>query len=179
MKNKRITKTYKLILSALFLAMGLTLPFLTGQIPELGNMLLPMHLPVMLCGLLLGPSYGVAVGAITPLLRSLIFGRPVIFPAAVAMAAELATYGAVIGTLYALSRKQSIGALYLSLITSMVVGRVVWGATMAALMGFNGFTVSYFMTEAVFNAVPGIVLQLVLIPSLMLLLRRTRLSADR
>lgn len=171
--NEKIGKTYKLTLSSLFLAIGLVLPFLTGQIPELGNMLLPMHLPVMLCGLILGAPYGALVGIVTPLLRSLIFARPVLYPAALAMAAELATYGAVIGAIYFLSKKKTLPMLYLALVSAMTVGRLVWGATMAALMGFSGFTFSYFLGEAVINAIPGIILQLILIPAVMLLIRRT------
>ena len=75
-----------LALSAMFLALGLVLPFLTGQIPEIGNLLLPMHLPVLLCGLVCGWKYGLAVGFTTPLLRSMLFGMPTFYPSAVSMA---------------------------------------------------------------------------------------------
>jgi predicted membrane protein len=79
-----------LTLSAMFLAMGLLLPFVTGQIPEIGSMLLPMHIPALLSGVFCGPIWGAAVGLIMPLLRSAIFGMPPIFPTATAMAFELA-----------------------------------------------------------------------------------------
>ena len=93
----------KLVLSAMFIAVGLVLPFFTGQIPQIGKMMLPMHLPVFLCGLICGWPYGLAVGFVTPLLRSMIFSMPVMYPAAIAMAFELATYGFVAGFLYNLS----------------------------------------------------------------------------
>ena len=83
----------KLILAAMFLAIGLLLPFLTGQIRQIGNMLLPMHIPVILCGLICGWQYGLGVGFVLPLLRCVIFGMPVLFPTAVSMSFELAAYG--------------------------------------------------------------------------------------
>ena len=51
-------RIYDLILAALCMALGIVLPFFTGQIPQIGGMLLPMHLPVLLCGLLCGWQYG-------------------------------------------------------------------------------------------------------------------------
>ena len=76
-------------LAALFLALGLVLPFFTGQIPQIGSMLLPMHIPVFLCGLICGWQYGAAVGFVVPLMRSVLFGMPPLFPTATAMAFEL------------------------------------------------------------------------------------------
>lgn len=169
MKKKHIKKLSQ---SAMFIAIALMLPFVAGQIPEIGNMLLPMHLPVMLCGLVCGAGWGGAVGLIAPILRSIIFARPPLYPSAIAMAAELATYGLVIGFVYSL-RKKSLAWLYFSLILSMIAGRLVWAPVMAALMGFNGFTLSYFFTESVLLAVPGIILQLILIPILMLLFKKS------
>ena len=89
----------QLVLASMFLALALALPFLTGQIPQIGSMLCPMHIPVLLCGFFCGWPWGAAVGAVAPLLRSLIFGMPPMFPTALCMAFELATYGAVSGYL--------------------------------------------------------------------------------
>ena len=89
-----------MILSALFLALAYVMPFLTGQIPEIGSMLCPMHLPVLLCGFICGPIWGTAVGCIAPLLRSLTLGMPPPFPTALCMAFELAAYGAVTGIMH-------------------------------------------------------------------------------
>ena len=88
-----MNKTKKIVLGAFFIALGLLLPFITGQIPQIGSALLPMHIPVILCGLLLGWKYGLACGFVTPLLRSALFGMPVMFPMAIAMSFELAGYG--------------------------------------------------------------------------------------
>ena len=94
-----MNKINTLTLAALFLALGLVLPFLTGQIPEIGGMLLPMHIPVLICGFVCGWKYGLVVGFITPLLRMMLFGMPPL-ATAVGMAFELATYGAVTGIVY-------------------------------------------------------------------------------
>ena len=166
-------KSLKITLSAVFMAMGMFLPFLTGQIPEIGNMLLPMHLGVLLCGLICGPFYGLAVGFITPLLRSVSFGMPPIFPNAAAMAFELATYGFVIGLIYSRFKGNKI-ALYVSLIISMIAGRIVWGAVSVVFYGFaqKTFTWAIFFGGAFAKAVPGIILQIVLVPVLVMLFER-------
>lgn len=166
-----------LVLTAMFLALGLVLPFLTGQIQSIGSMLLPMHIPVLLCGFICGWPYGLAVGLILPLLRSAIFSMPPMFPQAVAMAFELGTYGLVSGLLYGRSKWKCTIALYRSLLIAMVAGRVVWGAAMVVLMGLSGsaFTWSAFMASALLNAIPGIILQLVLIPAIMIALGKAKL----
>lgn len=173
-KNKSLLN---IVLSAMFLAIALILPFLTGQIKDFGSMLLPMHIPVMLCGLVCGWQYGLTIGAIAPLLRSALFGMPVMFPSAIAMAFELATYGFVIGILFQKARWKCIKSLYRCLIISMVSGRVVWGIVQCILLGLgeNGFTISMFVTSAIVKAIPGIILQLMLIPTVMLLLGKTHL----
>ena len=166
-----------LVLSALFLAIGLVLPFFIGQIPAIGKMLLPMHIPVLLCGLICGWQWGLGVGFVLPLLRSVLFSFPAMYPNAVGMAFELAVYGAVIGYLYARSKWQCVKALYKCLIPAMIAGRLVWGAVMIVLMGLGGsvFTWELFLGGAVLNALPGIALQLILIPVVMVLLDRTKL----
>lgn len=171
----------KLTLSALFLALGLVLPMLTGQIQQIGNMLLPMHLPVFLCGLICGWQYGGAVGFVTPLLRSVTFGMPPMYPTAIAMAFELSVYGAVAGFCYGRSRKQSVAAVYWSLVIAMLAGRLVWGAVQFLLLGLRGseFTWQGFLAGAFLNAIPGIILQLILIPAVMAALDKTGLVPFR
>ena len=162
-----------LVLAALFLAMALVLPFLTGQIPEIGAMLCPMHIPVLLCGFFCGWPWGLAVGLIAPVLRSLMFSMPPMFPTAVCMAFELATYGGVSGLLYdKLPRKKS--SIYISLLTAMVLGRLVWGAARFICTGLNvsAFGLSAFWAGAVTTAIPGIIVQIILIPLLVMILEK-------
>lgn len=177
MSKDRNKNMLKLVLSAMFLALGLVLPFLTGQIKEIGSMLLPMHIPVMLCGLVCGWQYGLIVGAVVPIMRSALFAMPVMFPSAIAMAFELATYGFVIGILFQKARWKCIKSLYRCLLISMVAGRVVWGIVQCILLGLgdDGFTLSMFLSGAIINAIPGIILQLLLIPTIMILLGKTHL----
>ena len=139
-------KTYKLVLTALFLALCLVLPFVTGGIPTIGNMLLPMHIPVLLCGLLCGWQYGLVIGFVAPLLRSVLFGMPPIYPVALAMAFELAAYGLTIGLVYTALHKRGLAALYGSLLVAMVGGRLVWGVAEVVLLGMagNAFTLQAF-----------------------------------
>lgn len=115
------------------------------------------------------------VGAIMPLLRSAMFSMPPMMPQAVAMAFELAAYGAISGWLYQIQKKQSIVSVYTSLLGAMIGGRIIWGVVMAVLMGLSGsaFTLSAFIAGAFSNAIPGIILQLTAIPLLMVVLDKT------
>ena len=170
----------KLTYSALFLALAMVLPFVTGQIPQIGSMLSPMHIPVLLCGFLCGWPWGLAVGVIAPMLRSVIFGMPAMFPGAVAMTFELATYGAVSGLLYKmLPRRKS--SVYITIVTAMLLGRIVWGIARLILAGLSGqsFTWALFMAGAFTNAFPGIILHLVLIPLLVIVLEKAGLSLNK
>ncbi|SFG18443.1 ECF transporter S component [Oribacterium sp. WCC10] len=164
----------KLTLSALFIAIGLVLPFVTMQIQTIGQLLSPMHLPVILCGLVCGPIYGAIVGLIVPLLRSFIFGMPKLFPGAIAMAFELATYGFVTGYLYEKSKWKCVLAVYKAMIPAMIAGRIVGGIVQALLLG-GQYSFSVFVTSYFVKTVPGIVLQLVLIPIIMLALGKAHM----
>ncbi len=176
-------KTKKLVLnislSGMFLALAFVLPFLTGQIPEIGKMLLPMHIPVLLCGFICGAPYGLLVGFVAPILRSLALGMPLLFPTATAMAFELAVYGFMAGLLYKALPKKKIN-IYASLVGAMVVGRVIWGFVMLCLLGFDAtkFTLSAFWAGAVANAIPGIIVQIIFIPIIVMLLEKARLIAN-
>jgi len=174
MKNTR-----KLILAALFLALGYVLPFFTGQVPAVGKMLLPMHIPVLLCGFVCGWQYGLVVGFVVPLFRSMLAGMPIMMPTAVGMAFELMTYGAVSGFLYG-KFPRKMWSIYASLLGAMLSGRVVWGIVSILLYGIQGnvFSWQLFLGGAILNAVPGILLQLVLIPVIIILLEKTGLMDE-
>ncbi|MCI9554248.1 MAG: ECF transporter S component [Oscillibacter sp.] len=180
-KSKTQSPLRTLVTAAMLLALGLVLPFLTGQIPQIGKMLCPMHLPVLLCGLLCGWKYGLAVGLILPPLRYVLFFAPPLFPTGTAMAFELAAYGFLAGFLYARSRWQCVVALYRCLIAAMLGGRVVWAVVQVILSGVSGqaFTWQMFLSGAFLTAIPGIILQLVFIPAVMVALDRTGLVCFR
>lgn len=163
MKNKSLKH---IVLSALFLSIGIVLPLFTMQIKEIGDSLLPMHLPVLLCGFLCNKKYGFAVGFILPFMRSLLFSMPPLYPNAVWMALELCAYGFISGFVYDLFKNKNIKSLYIALFSAMLGGRIVWGISKALLLGLNGkvFTFAAFISGGIIDAVPGIIIQLILIP---------------
>ena len=167
MRNNIVTKN--ITLSAIFLSLSFVLPFLTGQIPEIGSMLCPMHIPVILCGFICGWKYGLMVGFISPLLRTLIIGIPSLVPTSICMAFELASYGLISAIMFKILPKTNL-SIYLSLLITMISGRIIWGISMFIMMGFNvsNFGLTSFFVSAFVNAVPGIIIQIVFIPLLIM-----------
>lgn len=171
----------KLVLSALFLALGFVLPMITGQIPAIGKVLLPMHIPVLLCGFICGPLYGATIGFVLPLLRSLIFSVPVMYPTAIAVAFEMAVYGAIAGFLYGKSKTKSIISLYCCLIISMILGRMIRCIAELCLLCFfgNTFVFKTFFATVIVSSVPGIILQLIVIPIVMMALKKAKFITSK
>ena len=169
----KLNSLQQLVLSAMFLALAFVMPFITGQIPQIGSMLCPMHIPVLLCGFFCGAPWGAVVGFMAPILRSLVLGMPVMFPAAICMAFELAVYGFVSGYLHNKLPRKKVN-VYIALLCAMIMGRLVWGAVMFCCMGLNpsAFGFNAFLTGAVLNAVPGIVLQILVIPVVVIALEK-------
>lgn len=175
--GKNIMKNVKkLAVTAMLFAVGIVLPFMIGQIPAIGKMLLPMHIPVLLCGFIVGWQYGAVIGFLLPIVRGILFGMPPLYPNAVAMAFEMVTYGFVSGFLYSHAKWQCTKMLYVSLIAAMLAGRVVWAFAEVVLLGIGGnmFTWNMFVAGAFLNAIPGIIVQLVLIPLIMVALKRAK-----
>lgn len=166
----------KLAVTAMLFAVGMVLPFFIGQIPAIGKMLLPMHIPVLFCGFIVGWQYGALIGFLLPIVRGLVFGMPPLYPNAVAMAFEMAAYGFASGYLYSHARWQCTKMLYISLVTAMLAGRLVWAFAEVILLGIGGniFTWKMFAAGAFLNAIPGIIVQLTLIPLIMVVLRRAK-----
>lgn len=167
----------RLVLAAFFMAFGIVLPFATMHIPEVGQLLSPMHLPVFLCGFICGPIYGALVGLILPLFRFVLFGMPPLFPTGIAMSFELAVYGSVSGLIYRMSRDGRLSDIYKALISSMVLGRLVGGIVQVILLGGN-YSINMFVTAYFIKTLPGVILQLVLIPLVIVALRKSPLIMD-
>lgn len=165
-----------MVMAALCLALCMILPLLTGQVQAIANKISPMHIPVLLAGFVAGPWWGLAVGFIAPLLRSVIFGMPAMVPTAIAMAFELAAYGFFAGVFCGLFPKK-IPFIYVSLVLAMLIGRAVWGFAMFCIMGFTGgeFTFAAFMAGAFINAIPAIIIHIVLIPLIVIALQKAKL----
>ncbi len=173
MKNKN--SIIKISLSALFLALAYVMPYITGQMREFGSMLCPMHIPVLLCGFICGYRWGLAVGFTAPLFRSAVAGMPLMFPSAICMAFELAAYGALAGLLYKKLPQKKI-YIYVSLLCSMLIGRIVWGLSMLICSGINrtGFTLTSFIAGAFTNALPGIIVQIILVPIAVIMIEKIK-----
>lgn len=166
-------KINKLVFSGICLALCIVLPFLTGQVQQLGNMLCLIHIPVFLCGLICGPVYAAIVGFIAPLLRFALCGMPQIMPTGIAMCFELMTYGVSSGVIYKLLPKKNI-SIYFALIGGMIDGRIVWGIvrTIMTQAGEYAFTWQAFMAGAFINAIPGIIVQIILIPIIVIAIKK-------
>lgn len=166
-----------LTLSAVLLALAYVLPFVTGQIQQIGAMLAPMHIPILLCGFICGSPWGMVAGFLAPLLRSVTVGMPPIFPKGIAMACELATYGFMSGLLYRILPKKR-GYIYLALLISMISGRLVWGAVRFICTGMDSsaFGITAFWAGAVTNAIPGIILQIIVVPLLVALINKSNIT---
>jgi len=162
-----------LVFSSVCLTLCLVLPFLTGQIPQIGKALCPMHIPVFLSGFLCGPWWAMAVGVIAPIFRSLLFSMPPLVPTAIAMSFELLTYGLVVGLLYRFLPKKT-GSIYITLIVAMFAGRGVWGIASIFIYGAanQAFTWPLFIAGAFTNAIAGIVVHILLVPVLVLTLQK-------
>lgn len=167
-----------LAFAAMCLALAMALPFLTGQIPQIGRALSPMHIPALLCGFICGPVWGLIVGFVSPLLRSQIFSMP---PLAVAlpMAFEMAAYGLSAGILYKLLPKK-IPYIYVSLVGAMVIGRVVWGIVKwtVAVVNAGSFGFAAFIAGAVTGSIPGIICHIILVPLIVIALKKAHLMPE-
>lgn len=173
MKNENVRNVVN---AALCLALCMVLPFLTGQIPQIGSALSPMHIPVLICGFICGWPYGLVIGFIAPLLRFMLFGMPPVFPTGIAMAFELAAYGTATGILYKKLPK-TVSGIYISLIGSMLTGRIVWGIAMTVIAGVSQarFSFQAFLAGAFLNAVPGIICHLILVPIIIIALQKAHI----
>ena len=178
--NTNSLQVRRLTYAALCLALALLLPFLTGQNQQMGSMLCLMHIPVLLCGFLCGWPWGLAVGVVAPLLRSVIFGMPPMPTVAVPMAFELAAYGALAGFLYK-KFPRTIPGIYASLVIAMIGGRVVWGIAKLIMARITGTEFIYFasVAQAFVTALLGIGLQLILIPAAVYALEKAGLNLNK
>lgn len=162
------SRAYQIILTALLVALGIIIPYFTGHafgIP--GKVLLPMHLPVFLMGFLCGPQYGAIGGLITPVISSVLTGMPVLFPMLPIMAGELLTYGLISGLMY---RKLRL-PLYPSLLISMLCGRITYGIIFSVIVA-PGLGAVKAVWGAVVEGLPGIAIQLVLLPAIVYACRK-------
>lgn len=165
----------KMVSTALFIALGIALPLALHAIPNAGRVFLPMHIPILLCGLICGFPYGLACGIVTPLLSSLLTGMP---PTAMlpGMLCELAVYGLVASLLMRLIRTENLYVrVYTALIGAMLAGRAVSGILNALIFSAGKYSMEIWLGSAFVTALPGIAIQLVLIPVIVFALQKAKL----
>lgn len=177
MKPLRHDRLKQLSVSAMMLALALLLPFLTGQIPIIAKMFSPIHIPVLICGMLCGPIFGFAVGLIAAPLRFILFGMPQM-PNVLYMTTELAAYGLLAGIFHMILPKKKI-CLYITLILSMIGGRIVYAITFICINLSGAKTVEALLfpviSATVLNAWPGIILQIAIIPTSLMVLEKAKI----
>ena len=175
---KMMTPAKRTVLGALCVALCVVLPMAFHAIPNAGSVMLPMHIPVLLCGMVCGWPYGFLCGLMGPALSSLLTGMP---PAAVlpAMMVECAVYGMVSGILLKIVRTGKTTAdLSIALIGAMLAGRWVAGVAKALIFS-PGITMSAWIASSFVTALPGIATQLIAIPLLVGLLMKTHQIPER
>lgn len=173
-----MTPVKRMTLAAVCIALCVVLPMAFHAIPNGGNIFLPMHIPVLLCGMLCGWPYGLLCGLMGPLLSSILTSMP---PAAVlpAMMVECGVYGAVSGLMLKFVHTQKTFLdLYIALVTAMLAGRVLSGIA-KALIFTPGMALSAWAAASFVTALPGIVIQLVLLPGVVYTLMKAKLIPPR
>ena len=169
-----MTDTMKLVHTALLIALGVILPIVFHFAGAMGSVFLPMHIPVLIAGLLLGGKEGLIVGIVAPILSSFFTGMPPVIPMLPLMIIELALYGAISGYLYR-ARKISLAG---SLLGAMIIGRlgtVTALFLMVQLVHINIPPLAY-LIGGITTGFPGILMQLILIPLLVKRLESSRLK---
>ena len=173
-----MSSTKRMILAGLCIALGVVLPVAFHSVANAGSIFLPMHIPVLLCGLICGWPYGLACGVLAPLLSSLITGMP---PMAYlpSMLCELAVYGFVSGLLMRYVKTGKLLAdLYVSLVGAMLLGRLVLGLFNAVIFRAGEYSIAIWTTSAFVTALPGIIIQLAVIPVLVFALKKAKLITE-
>ena len=164
----------RLTIASMFLALGILFPQIFHAIPNAGSILLPMHIPVILCGFICGPLYGLLVGLITPIISNLLFAMPATIMLG-QMIVELGTYGFMCGILYkVINIKNNLIKNYIVLILSMIIGRLVYGTCNALIFKAGNYTFDMWIKVALIVAIPGILIQLFIIPILVIKIKEIK-----
>lgn len=176
---KKMSPVKKSIITAVCIALCVVLPQAFHAIPNAGSIYCPMHIPVLLCGLICGWQYGLLCGIAGPLVSALITGMP---PAAVlpGMLVECAAYGALTGLMMQLVHTKKVYPdLYISLLAAMLGGRIISGIAKALIFSAGSYSMTAWVTGSFVTSLPGIIVHLVLIPSIVYALMKAKLIPAR
>jgi len=170
-----MSRLKKYVITAMCITLCSVLPLILHAVPGAGNTVLPMHIPVLICGLLLGPYFGLLAGLFGPMLSTFTTGMPMVafLPA---MMVELATFGAVAGIMMRIVRtKNKYVNIYASLIAAMIMGRVLGGMARAFIFAPGTMTMYLWVYSYFISSIPGIIIQLILIPAIIVALEKAGL----
>jgi len=180
----KMSTTRKLVVTAMLIALCVVLPMAFHTIPRAGSILLPMHIPVLLAGLVCGWKFGLITGAVGPILSTMLTGMPPTMAIASLMSIELAVYGLVTGVMIYFVRTRSATLdLYVSLVVAMLVGRIIagfaqyiyfFGGTYVNEVWTANYTMGLWASSYFVTSLPGLVIQLAFIPSVVMALERER-----
>lgn len=176
---KKMSPVKKSIITAVCIALCVVLPQAFHAIPNAGSIYCPMHIPVLLCGLICGWQYALLCGIAGPLVSALITGMP---PAAVlpGMLVECAAYGALTGLMMQLVHTKKVYPdLYISLLVAMLGGRIISGIAKALIFSAGSYSMTAWVTGSFVTSLPGIIVHLVLIPSIVYALMKAKLIPAR
>lgn len=176
---KKMSPVKKSIITAVCIALCVVLPQAFHAIPNAGSIYCPMHIPVLLCGLICGWQYGLLCGIAGPLVSALITGMP---PAAglPGMLVECAAYGALTGLMMQLVHTKKVYPdLYISLLVAMLGGRIISGIAKALIFSAGSYSMTAWVTGSFVTSLPGIIVHLVLIPSIVYALMKAKLIPAR
>lgn len=176
---EKMSSAKKIVTCAVCMALCVVLPIAVHAIPNSGVMLSPMHIPVLLCGLVCGWQYGFACGLLGPVLSCMITGMPPAGPVLYGMLIELSVYGIVSGLLGLVKTGKTLADLYISLIGAMLAGRIIGGIAKALFFSSGAYTLKMWATAYFVSSLPGILLHLILLPVLYLALQRAHLIPAR
>ena len=167
-----MNKTYKLTISSMCLAIGVVLPQVTHFLPEFASKLSLMHMPVYIAGLICGPLYGLFVGLFCPLFSMLLFNMPKALTL-YSMMIELGAYGLFSGLFIKIfNNKSNTLNIYLSLISSMIMGKIIYGVCNALIFKSGEYSIALWISAAFINGIFGIIIHLIIVPTICLLLKK-------
>ncbi len=165
----------QMVITALLVAAGITLPFAFHSIPNAGSIFLPMHIPILICGIVCGWKYGLICGVLTPLLSSLLTGMPPMAYLPI-MLFELGVYGFATGIIFHLMKgKNLLLKIYIALIGAMIFGRITYGILNAVYFRVGSYAFDLWISSAFITSLPGILVQITIIPIIVFALYKANL----
>lgn len=177
---KKMSSAKRSTITAVCIALCYILPLVFHAIGA-GSVFSPMHIPVLLCGLICGSGYGLFCGIAGPVLSSVLSGMPTTTQLFY-FVPELMIYGLFTGLLMKLVHtKKLLPDIYIALLLAMLAGRIIGGIAKALFYLSSGqaFTITAIAAGYFVSTLPGILCHLIVVPILVTTLMKARLIPNR